>query len=220
MGESPKGRTGHSNRPKRPHEIPNRSNITPTRVRSPCISGSEPIIVHFPCISGSEPIIVHFPCISGSEPIIVHFPCISGSEPIIVHFPCISGVRRPGRFGARYCNSPYYPRIDFGGPEPPCRRQNLALYMGLWRSTPILTCNLRGSRFRFSVNYKGSCPKQTWELNFSGNYITPHAVLSNMDDFMATARADQARPIQQSPDKASHNEHLEAKPNVQKPPRL
>ena len=49
-----------------------------------------------------------------------------------------------GPIRARYCNSPYYPRIDFGGPEPPFRRQNPALYLSFWRSTPILTCNLRG----------------------------------------------------------------------------
>ena len=67
----------------------------------------------------------------------------------------------------------------------------------------------------------GSFPKTDLGVKLvAGNYINPHDVLSKMDDFLATARADQARPIQQSPDKASQNEHLEAKTDVQKPPRL
>ena len=41
-----------------------------------------------------------------------------------------------------------------------------------------------------------------------------------MDDFLATARAEQARHRKQSPHKASQNEHFEAKPDVQKPPCL
>ena len=54
----------------------------------------------------------------------------------------------------------------------------------------------------------------------SGKVDTPHAVLSKMVDFLATARAQQARPRRHRPDKAGQKQARQSRPDVQKPPRL
>ena len=54
----------------------------------------------------------------------------------------------------------------------------------------------------------------------SDNCLSPRAVLSKMDDFLATARAKQARPRQQRPDKAGQKQARQSKPDVHKTPRL
>ena len=97
----------------------------------------------------------------------------------------------------------------------------MALYVGFWRSTSILTCKLQGWRFRFAVNCRGSCAKTGLGAELlSGKVDTPRAVLSNMNDVLATAPAQQARPRQHRLDKVGQKQARQSRPDVQKPPRV
>ena len=97
----------------------------------------------------------------------------------------------------------------------------MEFYLGFLKKTSILTCKLQGWRFRFTVNCRGSCAKTGLGAELlSGKVLTPRAVLSKMNDFLAAARAQQARPRQHRPDKASQKQARQSRPDMHKPPRL
>ena len=97
----------------------------------------------------------------------------------------------------------------------------MEFYLGFLKKTSILTCKLQGWRFRFAVNCRGSCAKTGLGAELlSGKVLTPRAVLSKMNDFLAAARAQQARPRQHRPDKASQKQARQSRPDVHKPPHL